>query len=260
MQQQQRLQQQQQQQQPRIVFRPVAAQAIVPQTLVPTQQRLTVPAAQVAAPFHKHHKKPHLVPQQQQQQFGQLQQFSQQQQQIQFAQNQNQFAQGQQTIQFAQKQGQQPAQAYGPPDEPQVVYGPPATAATPDQQYGPPQTRQPKQPEAADANADDDEDEDDDDSEPEQFTNETETEQNSGAIGGPAVSVANAFANNNGQYYILGEDNRLQRVVYMTRQTAKDREQNGFSARLQYAPVEPIRDPIYAYDAAGQLVRIYNRK
>lgn len=227
---------------------------------MPTQQRLTVPAAQVAAPFHKHHKKPHLVPQQQQQQFGQLQQFSQQQQQIQFAQNQNQFAQGQQTIQFAQKQEQQPAQAYGPPDEPQVVYGPPATAATPDQQYGPPQTRQPKQPEAADANADDDEDEDDDDSEPEQFTNETETEQNSGAIGGPSVSVANAFANNNGQYYILGEDNRLQRVVYMTRQTAKDREQNGFSARLQYAPVEPIRDPIYAYDAAGQLVRIYNRK
>lgn len=69
-----------------------------------------------------------------------------------------------------------------------------------------------------------------------------------------------AVANANGQYYILGKDNTLKRVVYETVRTEDDDKHNGFTARLRYEPVEPIRDPIYGYDDLGHLVRIYNKK
>lgn len=69
-----------------------------------------------------------------------------------------------------------------------------------------------------------------------------------------------AVANASGQYYILGKDNTLQRVVYETVRTDDDNRENGFTARLRYSPVEPIRDPIYGYDDQGHLVRIYNKK
>lgn len=69
-----------------------------------------------------------------------------------------------------------------------------------------------------------------------------------------------AVSNASGQYYILGKDNTLQRVVYEATQTEDDIVNNGFTARLRYSPVEPIRDPVYGYDASGQLVRIYNKK
>lgn len=69
-----------------------------------------------------------------------------------------------------------------------------------------------------------------------------------------------AVANANGQYYILGKDNTLQRVVYRTEQSKDDSINNGFTARLRYSLVEPIRDPIYGYDDQGHLVRIYNKK
>lgn len=72
--------------------------------------------------------------------------------------------------------------------------------------------------------------------------------------------IAIANAGENGQYYILGKDNILQRVVYTTTQTEDDRVHNGFTAQLRYEPVQPIRDPVYAYDAQGELVRIYNKK
>lgn len=75
---------------------------------------------------------------------------------------------------------------------------------------------------------------------------------------GPVIAVANAQTT--GQYYILGKDNTLQRVVYETTQNEEDIESNGFTAQLKYEPVEPIRDPIYAYDDNGKLVRIYNKK
>lgn len=93
--------------------------------------------------------------------------------------------------------------------------------------------------------------------EPETEEDET-TESDDNAGDGPVIAVANA--NTNGQYYILAKDNTLQRVVYMTTQTEDDILNEGFTAQLRYAPVEPIRDPIYAYDAQGQLVKIYNKK
>lgn len=74
---------------------------------------------------------------------------------------------------------------------------------------------------------------------------------------GPTVSIANAVSN--GQYYILGQDNTLQRVIYMTSQTEEDLRRNGFTAQLRYEPVQPIRDPIYAYDNQGHLVKVYNK-
>lgn len=73
---------------------------------------------------------------------------------------------------------------------------------------------------------------------------------------GPVIAVANA----NGQYYILGKDNTLQRVVYETTQTEDDILNNGFTAQLRYTPVEPIVDPVYGYDDQGHLIRIYNKK
>lgn len=140
----------------------------------------------------------------------------------------------QQRIQYSQRQQQEqdPATVYGPPQEPQGIYPP---AQQPEQQYGAPQ--QQPEPDAP------------------EFQGAEDADEDAEAVGGPAISVANAVSNN-GQYYILGEDNVLQRVVYMT---ARDQRTNGFSAKLQYEPVEPIRDPIYAYDQLGQLVRIYNK-
>lgn len=68
-----------------------------------------------------------------------------------------------------------------------------------------------------------------------------------------AIAVANA-----GQYYVLQPDGRLQKVTYKTEQTEEDLKTNGFSARLMYRDVEPIREPIYTYDnnGLGPLVRI----
>lgn len=69
-----------------------------------------------------------------------------------------------------------------------------------------------------------------------------------------------AVSNAGGQYYILGKDNTLQRVVYEAIQTDDDVANNGFSAQLRYSPVEPIRDPVYGYDDEGHLIRIFNKK
>lgn len=72
--------------------------------------------------------------------------------------------------------------------------------------------------------------------------------------GDSAIAVANS-----GQYYVLAPDNTLQRVTFYTRQTEDDRRTNGFTAELRYAPVAPIRDPIYAYNEQRQLVKVYNK-
>ncbi|XP_055298354.1 uncharacterized protein LOC129566444 [Sitodiplosis mosellana] len=142
-----------------------------------------------------------------------------------------------------------PPQTYGPPPtkSPQSTYGPPPSS------YGPPTTSYPYPPavpssppspppppvhevvnETPFVNNDDDED----------TTDPT------------VIAVANA----SGQYYILGKDNTLQRVAYETVRTDDDNKYGGFTARLRYSPVEPIRDPIYGYDDQGHLVRIYNKK
>ncbi|XP_058067381.1 uncharacterized protein LOC131216818 [Anopheles bellator] len=83
--------------------------------------------------------------------------------------------------------------------------------------------------------------------------NEDEYEDDAGRT---VVAIANGVS---GQYYILSPDNTLQRVMYTAAQTDDDRLVNGFSAQLKYSPVEPISDPIYAYDEQGQLVRIYKK-
>ncbi|XP_058462945.1 uncharacterized protein LOC131437547 [Malaya genurostris] len=70
----------------------------------------------------------------------------------------------------------------------------------------------------------------------------------------PVIAVSNAFS---GQYYIVGQDNKLQRVMYSTSQSEDDRRQMGFTAQLRYSPVEPIQGPVYAYNEQGQLIRIY---
>lgn len=91
---------------------------------------------------------------------------------------------------------------------------------------------------------------------PIQTETDRETEENEDNEG-PNVAIANSVSN--GQYYILGQDNTLQRVIYMTSQTEEDLRRNGFTAQLRYEPVQPIRDPIYAYDAQGHLVKVYNK-
>ncbi|XP_055372678.1 putative uncharacterized protein DDB_G0272516 [Condylostylus longicornis] len=69
------------------------------------------------------------------------------------------------------------------------------------------------------------------------------------------VAISNSI-NRNGQYYILSPDNMLQRVLFMTTPNKGD---TGFTAQLRYMPVEPIRDPIYAYNENGQLIRIFRK-
>lgn len=63
-----------------------------------------------------------------------------------------------------------------------------------------------------------------------------------------------------GQYYILTDDNTLQKVSFETKQSDKDVQDNTFTAELKYQPVEPIADPVYAYNKKGQLVRILRKK
>lgn len=160
-------------------------------------------------------------------QFVPIQQFQQQQSFVPTTQTQQQS--------FAPQQPQQlPRNQYGPP---LTQYGPPQ----PPQQYPSTENSTPNADEDIDSEpvADDNNDNDDD--------NE-----------GPAISVSNAGAN--GQYYILTPDNTLQKVIYMTSQTEDDVLTNGFTAQLRYEPVEPIRDPVYGYDAEGHLVKIYNKK
>lgn len=88
----------------------------------------------------------------------------------------------------------------------------------------------------------------------EEFVNEREVEEVEGENVDPSIAVANS-----GQYYVLAPDNTLQKVTFYTRQTEEDRRNNGFTAELRYAPVQPIREPIYAYNEQGQLVQVYNR-
>ncbi|XP_053688688.1 uncharacterized protein LOC128737936 [Sabethes cyaneus] len=123
-----------------------------------------------------------------------------------------------------QQKVESPAQTYGVPD---------AGSDEPETSEQPEETQPTEQP-------DTDEDDNQSDSNPDNDR--------------PVIAVSNAFS---GQYYILGQDNNLQRVVYSTSQSEDDRRQMGFSAQLRYSPVEPIKGPVYAYNQQGQLIRIY---
>lgn len=153
--------------------------------------------------------------------------------------------QQQQTFLPTPKAQQQPQSFAQQPQQPPInQYGPPLT------QYGPPQPPQ-QYPSTENSQPDADEDID---SEPVADDNNDNDDDNEG----PAISVSNSGTN--GQYYILTPENTLQKVIYMTSQTEDDVLTNGFTAQLRYEPVEPIRDPVYGYDAEGHLVKIYNKK
>uniref|UniRef100_A0A182FT99 TPR_REGION domain-containing protein n=2 Tax=Anopheles albimanus TaxID=7167 RepID=A0A182FT99_ANOAL len=129
--------------------------------------------------------------------------------------------------QIPQQQQQQPqqvpAETYGPPEQEEEQ-----PQQQPEQEETPGTTVQPL-------------DNDDD------AAAEDEYEDDAGRT---VVAISNGFS---GQYYILSPDNTLQRVVYSATQTDEDRLVNGFSAQLKYAPVEPIRGPVYTYNEQGQL-------
>ncbi|XP_050092949.1 uncharacterized protein LOC126575974 [Anopheles aquasalis] len=131
--------------------------------------------------------------------------------------------------QVAAQPQQVPAETYGPPEQEEEQ-----PQQQPEQQETPATTVQPL-------------DNDDDAAAEDEYEDDT---------GRTVVAIANGFS---GQYYILSPDNTLQRVMYSASQTDEDRLVNGFSAQLKYAPVEPIRGPVYTYNEQGQLVRIYKK-
>ncbi|XP_023167457.1 uncharacterized protein LOC111597128 [Drosophila hydei] len=55
-----------------------------------------------------------------------------------------------------------------------------------------------------------------------------------------------------GRYYIVADDNKLQRVLYRTVQTAGD----DLTAQLRYSAVGKLQDPVYKYNSQGQLERV----
>lgn len=55
-----------------------------------------------------------------------------------------------------------------------------------------------------------------------------------------------------GRYFVLSPDNKLQRVIYRTAQSAGD----DFTAQLKYSSVGELQDPVYKYNAQGQLQRV----
>lgn len=154
-----------------------------------------------------------------------------------FVESQSVFSSKQQLPQFQQiRQFNSAAPQFQRQQQVTTVYGPPATQGSYPFPPSPPvhetvdERTTMKEPE--------------DDAEPEDTTDPT------------VIAVSNA----SGQYYILGKDNTLQRVVYEAIQTEDDAANNGFTAQLRYSPVEPIRDPVYGYDDEGHLVRIFNKK
>nr|XP_019548268.2 RNA polymerase II degradation factor 1-like [Aedes albopictus]XP_029713365.1 RNA polymerase II degradation factor 1-like [Aedes albopictus] len=195
-----------------------------------------------------------------------------------------------QNFQFGRQEQAQPAQTYGVPDQhdndsnnPEEQYPDPRQAsganqapqqpifafngqlrafpanqfkfgrqeqAQPTQTYGTPGDKDaeesgsedlPEEPEPTDAPSSD---------------SDNSVNQDPNGDGRTVIAVANSFA---GQYYVLGPDNNLQRVMYATSQSDDDRRNMGFTAQLRYSQVEPIRGPVYAYNEQGQLVRIYKK-
>ncbi|XP_055598398.1 uncharacterized protein LOC129747977 [Uranotaenia lowii] len=133
--------------------------------------------------------------------------------------------------QFGRLEQAQPVNSYGPPDQ-DTSSDEPATEQPEDVQ--PTTTVQPESDESS---------------------QEEEGQDNVNVNDGRTVlAVANSFS---GQYYILGPDNTLQRVMYATSQTDEDLRDMGFTAQLRYTQVEPIRGPVYAYNEQGQLMRIF---
>ncbi|XP_016995011.1 uncharacterized protein [Drosophila takahashii] len=56
-----------------------------------------------------------------------------------------------------------------------------------------------------------------------------------------------------GRYFVISEDNKLQRVTFSSQQNDNDED---FTAQLSYSTVGQLKDPVYRYNNQGQLMRI----
>lgn len=62
-----------------------------------------------------------------------------------------------------------------------------------------------------------------------------------------------------GQYFVVNPDQSIQKVQFTTKQTEEESKDNNFSAELKYTKVGELKDPLYKYNAEGQLVRIVKK-
>ncbi|KAH8290141.1 hypothetical protein KR054_000327, partial [Drosophila jambulina] len=73
----------------------------------------------------------------------------------------------------------------------------------------------------------------------------------------PATSKDSAEPNQSsireGRYFIISQDNTLQRVTFSSEQNGNDED---FTARLTYSTVGQLKDPVYRYNSQGQLERV----
>ncbi|KAH8413595.1 hypothetical protein KR222_001414, partial [Zaprionus bogoriensis] len=69
----------------------------------------------------------------------------------------------------------------------------------------------------------------------------------------PSTTTESQPSISTGRYYIISDDNKLQRVVYRTAQKAAGED---FTAQLRYSAVGELQDPVYKYNAQGQLQRV----
>lgn len=80
-----------------------------------------------------------------------------------------------------------------------------------------------------------------------------------------AVENYNRLQENNadkisqGQYFVVNPDNSIQKVQFTTKQNQQEENQNNFTAELKYTKVGQLQDPLYKYNADGQLVRIVKK-
>ncbi|XP_073847874.1 uncharacterized protein [Musca autumnalis] len=62
-----------------------------------------------------------------------------------------------------------------------------------------------------------------------------------------------------GQYFVVNPDQSIQKVQFTTKQSEAEAKDNDFTAQLKYTKVGELHDPLYKYNAAGQLVRIVKK-
>ncbi|XP_033154996.1 uncharacterized protein LOC117137594 [Drosophila mauritiana] len=56
-----------------------------------------------------------------------------------------------------------------------------------------------------------------------------------------------------GRYFVISQDNRLQRVTFSSQQNENAED---FTAQLTYSTVGQLKDPVYRYNSQGQLERV----
>ncbi|XP_002006010.2 uncharacterized protein LOC6580150 [Drosophila mojavensis] len=73
-------------------------------------------------------------------------------------------------------------------------------------------------------------------------------------VSAPATDLQSNRRSNiqEGRYYIVSDDKKLQRVLYRTVQSPGE----DLTAQLRYSPVGKLQDPVYKYNRQGQLERV----